>query len=898
MNMKKIAMVFLCLLLSAVAFAQSANLLSMARAELDKRGLNEMEVRTRLLENGIDVDSIPPTEYANYQGRVLAILNQMQAEKNNVAASTSANAGTEEAANASQTITPNEVPITTVGEAAAEKALEDALEENQAHPTDRPSDIYGHGLFAGKSMGVFRTTDGAQAPDTYVLGVGDEVHISIFGSSQTEIHQRIAADGSIQPAGSTKIFLKGLNLAQGRTAIKTKLAQFYSFRPDQIAVTIATARTLTVSIYGEVGVQGGFTLSALNTAFNALAAAGGPTDIGSVRNIQRSRSGKTERLDLYKYMTGKTGDVLYDLQNGDVLFVPVAEKIVTLRGAVNRPMRYEIVEGESLKELIAYAGGVSSNANPDFVQIERFENGEKKLLEYNLGKVLDGRESVHLTAGDIIWVQANNEPLENYVSIVGDVFYEGQYDLRKNGSLKTLIQNAKPRYTARKDYLFVERHLPDRTVQVLTVPYPGTDGNPDFLLQARDEVRILTLSSYRDVANISVSGAVREPFTRQFGLNDKMSVSQAIEYAGGLRSTTYPVAYIFRQDVTNPEKMEYIQINLNKDGDTLLQPGDSLNVYDNTTYTNVGEVRVSGAVKNTVNVPFDSSLSVRDLLTMAGGMATGAAYDRVEVFRMNISTKDQVKFDMVTIAVDEDFNPVGTNFQLRPYDHIVVRRTPDFSTGRTVELNGRVRYPGTYVLSDSRTQLSDIIALAGGLLDDAEPSAVLFRTYRTRGSISIDLSNSLRNKGNTRHDPILLDGDVINVMRRENTVTIRETGTRLAQYIPEDFAASQKTVVYQGRRSAKWYIKHNAGGFTRDADRNSVTVTKPNGQSESTTRFLWMRFYPKVEPGSVISLNIDMKKREKMDKPKEPVEWDKIAAGTLSSLTSIVSMILLIERLN
>jgi hypothetical protein len=129
-------------------------------------------------------------------------------------------------------------------------------------------------------------------------------------------------------------------------------------------------------------------------------------------------------------------------------------------------------------------------------------------------------------------------------------------------------------------------------------------------------------------------------------------------------------------------------------------------------------------------------------------------------------------------------------------------------------------------------------------------------------------------------------------------VVIREEGTLISQYVPDEFSPSEKSVIFQGRRSAKWYIYKNAGGFTKDANRNSVTVTKPNGESLSTRRFLWMRIYPKVEPGSTISMKMNTEKREKDQKPKERVEWDKIAAGTLSSLTSIVSMILLIERLN
>ena len=90
----------------------------------------------------------------------------------------------------------------------------------------------------------------------------------------------------------------------------------------------------------------------------------------------------------------------------------------------------------------------------------------------------------------------------------------------------------------------------------------------------------------------------------------------------------------------------------------------------------------------------------------------------------------------------------------------------------------------------------------------------------------------------------------------------------------------------------------NAGGFTKDADRNSVTVTKPNGQSEGVRHFLWWRIYPKVEPGSVISCQIDYNKREKLNAPKEKVDWERIAASSLSALTSVVSMIVLIERLN
>lgn len=889
-NMKKVLAVLFAML-PLVAFAQSASMMAMAQAELQKRGLNETEVRTRLLEEGIDVDNISPTEYANYQDRVMAILNRMQAEK--AAADTNPAAA---ATGGAETVTAAiDAPQSTNGEAAAEQALQTALAENNVSATEG-NDIYGHSLFTGKSLEVFRTTDGAQAPDTYVLGEGDEVHISIFGSSQTEIHQRIAADGSIQPAGSSKIFLKGMTMAQARKAIQSKLASHYSFREDQIAVTITTARTVQVSIYGEVGVQGGFTLSALNSVFNALAAAGGPLEMGSVREIQLSRGGKNTKLDLYTYMTKPDSKVQYDIQNGDVLYVPVAQNIVSISGAVNRPMRYEMIKGEGLKELIQYAGGLVYNAYMDYVQVERFENGERKYLEFNLADVMSGKQKVDLRNGDAVRIQQSNVPMENYVAINGAVYYGGNYDLEGNSSLQALIEKVKPTYTAKTDFVFVERTKPDETVEILTVPFPGINGNGDFELQARDVVRVLEQSTYRDVETISVNGQVREPFSRTFGLNDRMTVGQAIEYAGGLKPSVYPVAYIFRKDLENPAKMEYITISLDSDLDKELQPGDQLNVYDNTTYTNAGEVRVNGAVKSPFGTTYDPSLTVHDLLTMAGGFEVGAAYDRVEVFRLNISDKKS-SFDQITLEVDEDYNP-KTDFQLQPFDQIVVRMTPDFTTGRTVEINGRVKYPGVYLLDDNKTQLWEVIEMAGGLLDDADPYARVFRTMNGRGSIGINLKDAKSNKGKVNADLILMDGDVVNIVRQENIVVIREIGTRMGQYVPEEFSAASKVMVYQGNHNAAWYIRHYAGGFQKVANKNSVTVTMSNYQTDGTKRgFLGIRRYPTVQPGSVVTVSIDREKREKLDTPKEKVNWSNTFNQSITTMTAVVSLVVLLKNL-
>jgi protein involved in polysaccharide export with SLBB domain len=909
---------------SAAVQAQSPALMLMAQDELQKRGLNESEVRARLLEKGINPESIPPAEYPKYEAQVKAVLDELQAEKR-AAASTSAaatapgaaagqpiqinvDAGNEQAAQtvgtpAEVVSTESELPATTPAEAAAEAAQRviqtEAARQQDQEASGRIRRIYGHSLFTDQSLEVFRTTDGAQAPDSYVLGPGDEIHISIFGASQTDIQQRIAPDGSIQPSGLSKIFLKGLTLAQAREQLRSKLGSFYKFEPDQIAVTIVTARTIMVNIFGETRVSGSFSLSALNSAFNALAAAGGPSEIGSVRRIELIR-GKTRRtMDVYEFMQNPVQRFEFELQNNDILFVPVAQKLVSIEGAVKRPMSYEMLEGEDLLNLIQYAGGLNMDAYPDFVQIQRYEQGEEKLYEYNLSEVLGGKSKVALIDGDIVRLKSIGKPMELYVDIEGSVYYPGRYDIEANPSLDALLKTARPDYRAKTDFLLIERLRPDNTREVITVAFPGHQGAPDVDLQRRDRIRILDRATYRDVATIAVLGQVRQPFEREMLLSDRLTVNQALEMAGGLRPSVYPVAYIFRRNLLNPVETEYIRIELDKAGEMSLQPGDQLRIYDNTTYTNVGELRVAGAVKNPNSFSFDPSMSLQDLLINAGGFNVGAAFNRVEVFRLQLSPSEKVKLELITLEVDSSYQVVKPyGFSLQPYDLVVVRMTPEFTTGRVIELNGQVKYPGPYVLEDKKTTLRDVIKQAGGLLDDANPyGAQLIRTYNNRGFISINLKKAMNSGSRINHNPILFDGDVINIRRTENVVAILENGTRMAQYAPDPDNYQIKNVVYQGPKSAKWYVRKFAGGFDKNANRRSVTVTHANNQMVGTDCFLFVRDYPTVQPGSTITLQLDPEKIRKESEPKEKVDLESTVARSLATLTSTLSLILLVQQL-
>lgn len=746
-------------------------------------------------------------------------------------------------------------PVTTREEAAAEAAQRviQAAAAKEGGPK-----IYGHSLFTDKSLEVFRTSDGAKAPDTYILGAGDEIRITIFGASQTDMQMKINTEGYIQPAGMSKIFLQGLSLEQARSLLTNRLSTFFTFRPDQVSVTISTARTILVNVFGETRITGGFNISALNSAFNALSAAGGPTEIGSVRNIQLIRGNHRKTMDLYAFMGNPAYQFQFDIQQNDIIFVPVAQNLVSIEGAIKRPMFYEMLPGESLADLIRYAGGVNVDVYPNFVQVQRYVDGEIKLLEWNLSEVLTGKINVTLQNGDIVRVRAIGKPIDQYVEIKGSVYYPGRFDLVNSQTLSSLLNKAQPTTQAKKDLVFVERIRPDETVEVITVLWAELQSTgKDFNLQPGDRVTVPLLANYRDVNTIAVSGHVRAPFVKTLALGDRLSVKQAIELAGGLKTSAYPVAYIFRRNLLNPVEMKYIRIDLAGANDILLQPGDRLNVYDNTLFTNIGEVRIHGAVKTPHGMTYDQGLTLRDLITTAGGLTAGAALNRVEVFRTILSPTEPARVEMTTLQIDTAYKVINpSNFVLQPYDQVVVRLVPEFTTGRLVEISGEVTYPGVYVLGPGQVHLSEVIRMAGGLLGSADKAGSrMFRTFNQTGNIAMDAGRAVRRNGNIRFDPILMEGDVINILRLENTVMIHHQGTRLSETSGSNGVLH---LVYQGSKSAAWYIKNYAGGFLHNADRNSVTVTLKNGQMKGTGRTIfWIRKYPKVSTGSLINVRME-----------------------------------------
>ena len=911
--MRRLIPVLLTLLISITYVTAQAqptardnpNVMAQIKSVLSSKGLNEQEVKERLKTKGLNIDAMSDAEIAQNRSVIEQTIAELESEKKNANTDKKVAPGTPvvvDPAGPAKTVDPTggtattnstestaKEPVTTKAEAVA-----DAVQKVVAQKAPEVG-IYGHDIFTNQTLEAFRTTDGARAPDTYILGAGDRIRITIFGMSQADLLLEVNKEGYIQPTGLKQLYLQGVTLGEARKLIGQRFSAAYRFQQDQYTVTLQTARAITVNVFGETNLRGSFNMSALNTAFNALAVAGGPTMQGSVRNIELIRGKTRKKMDVYSFLKDPAFQFQFDIQQNDILYVPMAQKIVALEGAVKRPMKYELTEKEGLSELLAFAGGIYFNTYVEFVQIQRAQADSVILLEYKLSDVLNGKQVVSILDGDVVTIRSAAKPLERFAEVEGAVFYPGRYELKDKMTLAALLQRVQLTPEAFTSVYFVERSLRDGTTQIIKVESSQVAG---FQLELKDKIKVFDKALFVNQENVEIAGAVRQPLIRSLAYGDKLPLVDLLQLAGGLLPTAMDNAQVMRRDLFNPEKIEYISVNLTQPGTMMVQAGDKLTVFDKRTFVLNSTISLGGAVKTPVTVNYNPQLNISDVMMMSGGFTRSSDISHVDVFRLGYGDNG-AGYTKFTIELDSNYKVVApsTSFMLLPYDQIVVRDLPMFKLDRTVQLNGQVKYPGSYELESKQVHLTALINQAGGFTPLADKRhAVLIRKEGISGAIGVNLKKAYKREGSDKYDPVILAGDVITVPQYQNTIGIRLQGTREADLILSGVKLSGKSLstvssfIYTSPRNAKWYIREYTGGFAKKADRNSVTVSYPDGSTRGTKRFLlFFRDYPSVKPGAIVSLT---NKEEKIkNKDDKGADWDKIFTKILAVGTTMAVLI-------
>ncbi len=873
-----------------------------AQEELRKRGLTEDEMRQKLEEKGIDVDNIDPSQIGEVEKALEEAVQELEAEKASEAPS-GAIAPDPDPGTVDDVIESDD-PIDELTVETAEEQVRQAIEELPA-----PA-VYGQHIFRNNRIQVYTQAEDVRPAESYVLGPSDRVNVSIWGLSQEEATYTINELGYIKPSRMPRISLQGLTLKQARQLIESRYAQYYRFRPEEFEVTVTYSRVINVNIYGEVVVPGGYTLPATNTAFNALMAAGGPSNIGSVRKIKLIRAGETKPLDVYEYMLDPSVREDFYLQDNDIIHVGVANRIVSINGAVRRSYQYELAEGEQLKKLIEYAGGLQPNAYTDIIQVRRFVDNEEKIIDVKLDEILKGNRDFELKGGDFVVIGVIPKPYKNFVEISGAVELPAIYELTNGMRISDLVNKAVLAEGARTDIAFILTTNDDQTVKYTKIDLAASLQNPaspeNRLLTRRDRVFVLSKATYIDEAKIYVEGAVRETGFNPFDIEKQTRVADAILLKGGLRQDAAEIGYVMREDPTQKKEKEYIRINVRNAIDNpgssdniILQPNDVIVVYSNTDYKDQFQVVVSGAVRKPGEYTYDPSLTLQDVLTMAGGLKLEASRSRIDISRVVINENAPTETVIATVEVNDKLEPVTGDLSLEPFDQIMVRHVPEFRLQRNITIEGEVKYPGTYALIDDNEKMLSIIKRAGGLTNEAFPEgATLYRSFDQEGFVVTKLEEVLKNP-NSRYNFILKKGDRIDVPRQKDLVSILLANTDADElYNKELISEGQINVAYHAGKNAKFYINEYAAGFAKDAKRGKTAVEYPSGKIKQTRNFGFFRIYPKVTKGSQIKVAKKVKKEKPEKAEKEKVDWESVIGNSVAQATAVLTLILLIQQIN
>ena len=868
---------------NVVAQNIAPNKIALVRAGIAGKGIDEADLISRLKKKGVNVETMTEAELLANK----AIIEQTVAEIE-TANKTTATPAAPAIANELDTLKDPTVVQNIPDSVIEKKADEVAATVMAAAPKSK---IYGHKMFTDNSMTIYRISKDVSPPDSYILAPGDKINILIFGKSQADLFYEVNAGGFIQPNSMPKIFISGLTLKQAREMLTLRFSTYYVFNKDQFALVLNTSRTITVNIFGEVIKMGSFTTSALNTALNILSVAGGPTDFGSVRNIQIIRGKEKKILDVYDFMRNPILQFEFFLQNNDIVYVPLVEKLIYLQGSVNRPMYYELKGNEGINELFDFAGGLKVDAYTGLIQIESIENNKPILNDYALSDILSKKITVVLKNGDKVTVKGITESYKDFVSISGPLNYIGKYPLNSTPSLKALFNKAIVKPEAKTDLIFLIRKKIDNTQEIIALNFDSISAGKatDLLLQKEDQVTVFEQSKYVEQFKISVAGEIRSPFERSFSYSNKITINEALNFAGGLTTAAADFGYIYRTNPFNAKVTTYIPVSLKNESNFELQPGDQLVVLNKDQYKLESSVIIQGNVNKPTSLRYDASLTIKDLMTIAGGPTISTNLGAIDVFRLNFTNYKNPTKIRLSLEVDKDFNIINdSTFLLQPYDLIVLRTISEFKLLETIQINGEVINTGPFVVKTNRYYFSDLIKDANGFTSSADKKNTSLLRYKENiGIISFDARKAIK-RPRSKFDPILVEGDIVAVPELKNVITISTSGTKTS-LISKNLSIN---TAFLGNYSAKWYINKSAGGFTKNADKNSVFVLSPNGAIHGTRHFLFFRKYPKVQRGDKITL-ISNPKTDKTNKERKPLDWDKLS----SKIVAFITVFVLVQQL-
>ncbi len=739
----------------------------------------------------------------------------------------------------------------------------------------------------------------------YVVGPGDGLAISLWGSVAERLYRVVDREGRLSIPDVGPVMVSGDSLSEVQQRVQQVLRT--QFRDVSADVSLARLRTVRVYVVGEVRDPGAYDISSLSTPLNALIAAGGPSPDGSLRLVQHFRGKKlVQSVDLYDLLLHGVRSGLERLENGDTILVPPVGPEVEVEGMVRRPAIYELRGEKTLAEVLQLAGGILPTAALRHIEVERVVAHAKRTMlsldiQHPTGSAAVNRqlESFAIHDGDVIRIFPIAPYNQEAVYLEGHVLRPGRYSYRPGVRLTDLISSYSDLLPqpAMGYAEIIRLDPPDDHPVIKSFDLAAALAHPQSSpkLQALDTVRIFGRFDFENPPAVTVGGEVRDPGT--YITSGVARVRDAIYQAGGVT----PDALLASAQLVRSRpggKLTIMSLNLGEAlaGDprenVLLRPRDRILVQRDPLKSDPPSVYVAGDVERPGRFPLTADLRVSDLVGLAGGLKRSADARTADLTSYNVQGSHP------KIGEHQEINLAAAlegkhDAVLHDGDVLTVKELPGWNDiGASVTIRGEVRHPGTYGIAPGE-RLSSVLERAGGFLPTAYPQAAVLDRREVRalqqksrnelihelqqnaGDIKTSLNESasaqaaLQQAALQQHKQVLralqsapITGRLVIHLSRnlkefagsQDDIPVRAGDTLWVPKRP-DFVIvtgqvyNSNAITFERGRTAGWYLSR-AGGVTGLGNKKAIFIVRADGSVVSTGGNLWWH-------GDVLSVRVD-----------------------------------------
>jgi len=602
-------------------------------------------------------------------------------------------------------------PVDAISDEERERARQEQDDNEEQDRKNGGLKPYGYDLFVG-SPTTFAPVTEIPIPNDYTLGPGDVLRLQLWGKENQQLELPVSRDGTISFPQSGPQAVAGLTFDQARQQIKKRVSEQYI--GVQASVSLGELRSMRVFVLGEARNAGSYTVSSLSTITNALYVSGGIKRTGSLRKIQHKRDGKlVGELDLYDLLLA--GDTSDDnrLQPGDVIFIPPVGDRVGIDGEVYRPALYELKNGTNLQELVNLAGGLTPQAYPQLVRIERNNDDFLRIIaEANL-TTPKGRKA-KVKPGDRIEVASISDITGQYVEVKGAATRPGRYAWVPGMRVSSVIQSLDNDLLreADKRYAAIVRTDPETdTVSVINLRLRQALDNPggenDILLQEKDQFLI-----FADEGKVSARSQDQNDTMTERSASNNGTSNRANNLSGTNSEEGNEVDYSrFSREALFAPVLQRLKAQA--------KPGAPQQT-----------IQVTGPVRYPGEYPLPASRQVSDAIYVAGGLKDSASLYTAELARFGVDEEGTGETRIISLNLEAVMKGQASA-SLKSRDRLLIKSIPEFAQAKTIELEGEVRYPGRYTIRNGET-LRDVIERAGGLTENAFPEGAIFTREKLR----------------------------------------------------------------------------------------------------------------------------------------------------------------------